>query len=251
MKVGAYRLAEQLGRGGNAVVYRARGPRGEDCAIKLLHREGRTVRQRFLREAQVLAELDHPAIVRLHAVGEHEGALYLAMPFYPGKSLAARIDDEGPLRPRDAAELAQRLADGLAYAHEHGVLHRDVKPDNVLLDRSGAPRLTDFGLARRTDLEETRLSKSGALLGTPGFWAPEQAGGKQGIGPWTDVYGLGATLYCMLTGLPPLSGGNLIEVMRAVNEEAVLPPSRHVPEVDAELDRICLRCMAKRPADRY
>ena len=251
MQIGPYRIREELGRGGNAVVFRARGPRGEDCAIKVLHRQDRVARQRFLREAQVLAELSHPAIVPLRSVGEHEGSLYLAMPYYRGHSLADRIAEEGPLAPGEAVELAQSLADGLAYAHAHGVLHRDLKPDNVLLDRAGNARLTDFGLARRTDPQETRLSKSGAFLGTPGFWAPEQAGGPHEIGPETDVYGLGATLYCMLSGRPPLSGANLVEIMQAVNERAPEPPSQHAPGVDSALDLLCLRCLAKRPADRF
>ncbi|MCA8920583.1 MAG: serine/threonine protein kinase, partial [Planctomycetes bacterium] len=250
-QIGPYRLVDQLGRGGTAVVFRAVGPRGEQLAVKVLHRQGGVSRQRFMREAQVLSELSHPAIVPLRSVGEDQGRLYLAMPYYAGRSLADRVADEGPLPAPEAVAIAEALADGLAYVHDHGVLHRDIKPDNVLLDLEGAARLTDFGLARRTDSEEARLSKSGALMGTPGFWAPEQAGSGARVGPATDVYGLGATLYFMLTGAPPIHGGSLVDIMRAVNDDAVVRPSKLVPGISAELDRICMRCLEKQPADRF
>ncbi|MEZ6185813.1 MAG: tetratricopeptide repeat protein [Planctomycetota bacterium] len=249
-QVGPYALVGALGRGGTATVFRARGPRGEECALKLLERRDDAGRQRFLREAQVLAELSHPALVPLRGAGEHQGVLYLAMPFLGGGTLSQRVAARGPLASRDAAELLQSLADGVAYAHDHGVLHRDVKPDNVLFERDGAARLGDFGLARRTDPGATRLSRTGAIQGTPGFWAPEQASGGA-TGPWTDVYGLGATLYFALTGLAPHAGESLVELLRAVEQLEVEPPSRHVPDVDPALEAVCLRCLAKRPEQRF
>ena len=249
--IGPYRLVDQLGRGGTAVVFRGVNSRGEVCAIKVLHKQTRVARERFLREAGVLADLSHPAIVPLRSAGEDQGRLYLAMPFYQGRSLTDRVQADGPLPAAEALSIATVLADGLAYAHAHGILHRDVKPDNVLLDLHGQARLTDFGLARRTDSDEERLSKTGALMGTPGFWAPEQAGSGATIGPRTDVYGLGATLYYMLTGAPPIGGATLVDIMRRVLDEPVVPPRKLVPGVDRELDRLVLRCLAKHPRDRF
>jgi len=214
--IGPYAIEGELARGGVGVVYRARDPGlGRDVAVKLLH-AGRgaapNLRRRFQREAEALARLSHPHVVAVHAAGEAAGCPYLVMDLVPGASLQDRLDREGPLPVREAVGLAAKIARALEAVHAAGLLHRDVKPANVLL-RAGdrAPLLTDFGLAKDLDSSQTRLSKTGRFLGTPGFWPPEQARGRLSeTGPAADVYALGATLYALLTGArAPVRGRGL------------------------------------------
>lgn len=253
MQVGPYEVQEEIARGGMGVVYRARDPRlDRDVALKVLLRSDPTQTRRLVREAESLARLRHPHIVGVHSVEEHAGRPVLVMEWVAGESLQGRIDRAGPLEPDEAVALVRSLAEALAYAHGQGVLHRDLKPGNVLLDAGEErPRLTDFGIARLLD-EDARLSKTGQLLGSPDYWAPEQASGlRDQVGPWTDVYGLGATLYAALTGGPPFEVSSLIEAAAAAAGQEPDPPSTRAPDVDAELDAICLRCLAKDPAARY
>jgi RNA polymerase sigma factor (sigma-70 family) len=250
-----------IGRGSMGVVLRARDERmGCDVAVKLLRATAPSARRRFAREAGALLKLAHPNLVGVREVGEHEGAPFLVMDLVQGRSLqarleAARVQAEGPLPIATAVRLARDLASGLAHAHAAGVLHRDVKPQNVLLTgEPGAPRavLTDFSLAKLVDRVQSQLSERGRPLGTEGFWPPEQARGELGeIGPAADVYGIGATLYAMLTGRPPFSRGGAMERLRATLEEPPLPPSTLRPEVPPALDALVVRCLAKTPADRF
>lgn len=251
--VGRYRLQEEIGRGANGVVYRAWDPeRKEDVAVKILTEIDPKKRARFRTEVRTLARLRHPNLVTVLAYGEHQGHLYLVMEFVAGGSLQDELSQRGALAVARAVELAHALAQAVAYAHSCAVIHRDIKPDNVLLTAKGEPKLTDFGLARDLDATHARLTRSQASMGTPGYWAPEQASGKrEQISELTDVYGLGATLYAMLTGGPPIRGRGYLELVQRTLEDAPLPPSRLVPEVWAELEAICLRALAKRPEQRF
>lgn len=235
------------------VVYRARQVRtGRNVALKVLINASKSemALQRFELEAQALARLDHPNVVRVYAAGQEQGRSYLAMELVTGESLQERLQ-AGPLPVALAAQLVRDLASGLAHVHERGLLHRDIKPSNVLISDTGTPKLTDFGLAK--DLtSSTGLTASGVFMGTAGFCPPEQARGlRDQLGPWTDVFGLGATLYAALTGRPPFMGQNLVEVM--VRTESMPPdlPSLHREGVNRDLDAICLRCLEKDPRDRY
>ncbi|MGE0712668.1 MAG: serine/threonine-protein kinase [Planctomycetota bacterium] len=252
-RIACYRVERELGRGGMGVVLAALGPSGERVAIKLLLDPDRKRRQRFLREARIQAKLDHPHVARVREVGEDAGREFIVFDWFPGGSLADRIHARGPLPPDEAAAFGAALADALAAAHARGVLHRDVKPDNVLLDAEGRPALTDFGLAK--DLERTdhtqRLTRSGALLGTPSYWAPEQSRGDHArIGPAADVYALGATLYTALSGEPVFAARSLLELLNAVQESPPPPLRGHRADVPAELEALVLACLAKDPDER-
>ncbi len=252
-RIGPYEVERELGRGGMGAVFLARDPRvGRRVAIKLVTNPDVAVGlRRFHTEAQATARLRHPAIVTVHELGEHGGRPYLVLEPVEGGSLKERLA-RGPLPPREAAELAHALAGALAHAHAQGVLHRDLKPANVLLTSSGAPVLSDFGLAR--DLSDTRerLTRTGELLGTPAYMSPEQANAEPAsVGPAADVYGLGATLYAALTGRPPIAGASLVELLNALLFKTPDPPSALQPGVPPELDAICLRCLEKAPAARY
>ncbi len=251
-----YRVVGELGRGGMGVVYKAVDSRnGAEVAIKLLLK-GRDAAsskvKRFDREARALAKVEHPNVVRLRDMGEHTGFPFLVMDFHSGGSLRDRLQS-GPLSPGRVAELGVQIASGVAAAHEQSVLHRDLKPDNVLIGEDGQALVTDFGLAK--DLERLgvtqELTQSGTLMGTPGYWAPEQAMGEPGkVGPATDVYGLGAVLYAALTGRPPAEGANLLEIVGATAQP---PPSIRSlrPEVPRRLETIVLRCLAQDPKARW
>lgn len=252
-RIGPYEVERELGRGGMGAVFLARDPRvGRRVAIKLVTNPDVAVGlRRFHTEAQATARLRHPAIVTVHELGEHGGRPYLVLDPVEGGSLKERLA-RGPLPPREAAELAHVLAGALAHAHAQGVLHRDLKPANVLLTSSGAPVLSDFGLAR--DLSDTRerLTRTGELLGTPAYMSPEQADGRPGaVDRRSDVYGLGATLYAALTGRPPFEAPALIQLLSEVLSAAPAPPSSRAPEVPPALDAICLRALAKEPDERY
>ena len=258
-RVGPYELRGELARGGTGVVHRAWDPGlGREVALKLLKRggdAGDAERRRFRREAEALARIRHRNVVRVHAAGDDAGRPFLVMELVEGETLQARLDRERRLAPREAVDLARRLAQGLAAAHRAGVLHRDIKPDNVLLSRTtGEPLLTDFGLAK--DLSATqsrsRLSIRGRFLGTPGYWPPEQARGElDAMGPRSDVYALGATLWALLVGRPPFEADSLVEALVAAQEAAPEPPSRHAPDVPPGLDQVALACLEKDPARRY
>jgi hypothetical protein len=235
------------------VVYAVRDPAtGARRALKTLLRGAEPdERLRFQREAELLAQVVHPNVVRIHAADLAHDPPYLVQDFLAGGSLRDRLR-QGGLEPAAAVGLVRKLAHGLAAVHRTGVLHRDLKPHNVLLTEAGEPALVDFGLARRVGLEERRrLTQSGVVLGTPAFMAPEQVADPRGVGPEADVYGLGAILYMALTGRPPFEERSTLATLEAVMESEPVPPTRLVPGVPAWVEAVCLRALAKRPEDRY
>ncbi|MBL4847656.1 MAG: protein kinase [Planctomycetes bacterium] len=255
-QVGPFRVIRELARGGMGVVYEAERP-GLDRRVALkqmLDGGSDTAVERFLIEARIAARLRHPNIVGVHDVGESGGNPYFAMDFIEGEDLNDRITREGPLPLEESARLAQTIALALAYAHERGVLHRDIKPANVLLTPEGnEPILTDFGLAKDVrDAGESGLTQDGAIMGTPSYMPPEQAGGdKSLIDRRADVYSLGATLYAMLVGKPPFEGNSVLNTITKVLSVDPTPPRKLRPEVTRDLEVICLKCLAKEPEERY
>ena len=255
-----YELLEEVGRGGMGVVFKAR-QRNLDriVALKMIRAgecPGEEERQRFDREARVVARLQHPHIVQVHEAGQADGQPFLALEFVEGQSLARRLGGT-PLPSRQAASLIAVLAGAMHYAHGQGIVHRDLKPSNVLL--AGAPetppercvpKVTDFGLAKRLDVGGD--TRSGAIVGTPSYMAPEQALGETAaIGPWTDVYGLGALLYELLTGRPPFRAEAALQTLRQVVEAEPARPRLLNPAVPRDLETVCLKCLEKEPHRRY
>jgi eukaryotic-like serine/threonine-protein kinase len=205
---------------------------------------------RFYAEAEAAANLDHPGIVPIYEVGEHEGQHFFSMGFIEGESLLAKIAT-GPLRPSEAVELLQRIATAIAFAHSRGVIPRDLKPANILVDAAGQPRVTDFGLAKRVQ-DNSELTASGQVLGTPSYMPPEQAAGKiSQIGPAADIYSLGATLYAVLTGRPPFQAASSLETLLQVIDREPVSPRQLNPAVPHDLETICLKCLHKEPHRRY
>ncbi len=245
-------ILEEIGRGGMATVYKAR-QRNLDrlVAVKVLalgSDDGFV--ERFRREARTAASLDHPSIVKTYECGESEGTHYIVQEYVEGESLAERIRRRGPLPSQEAAAMLLSIAEGIDHAHVRGVIHRDVKPANVLVDATGQTKVTDFGLACREG--EIRLSATGAIVGTPAYMAPEQVDAAIGkVGPWTDVYGLGAVLYELLTGRPPLDAPRSDLLFQAILERAPSPPSAEQRAVDRALEAICMKCLEKAPRARY
>lgn len=251
---GDYELLEKIAQGGMGVVYKARqASLNRVVALKMIltgeFANEREVK-RFHSEAEAAAKLDHPGIVPIFEIGEHEGRHYFSMAFIEGKSLADRLRD-GPLPPTHAADLLAEICDAVACAHEKGVIHRDLKPGNVLIDTKGTPRVTDFGLAKQVD-SDTELTRTGQVIGTPSYFPPEQASGKRDeIGVRSDVYSLGAILYCLLTGRPPFQAASTVEtVMQVLHQEPVAPRTLN-QQLPIDLNTICMKCLSKEPAKRY
>jgi tetratricopeptide (TPR) repeat protein/predicted Ser/Thr protein kinase len=254
MDFGDYELLEEIGRGGQGVVYRARQKSlNRVVALKVIGLGQWATKahlKRFRLEAEAAASLDHPCIVPIYEVGEREGSCYFSMKFIEGGQLD-EVAKRKPISPRTAAELIAKVARTVHHAHEHGILHRDIKPGNVLLDAKGEPHLTDFGLARLVESEST-VTRTLEVLGTPSYMAPEQAvGNNEGVSSATDVYGLGAVFYQLLTGHPPFAGGTTFETVRMVLETQPRPPRLYNPKADRDLETICLKCLEKEPARRY
>ena len=251
---GDYELLEEIGRGGQGVVYRARQKSlNRIVALKVIglaHWATEAHVKRFRLEAEAAASLNHPCIVPIYEVGERDGACYFSMGLVEGGQLDAVAKRE-PMPIRHAAELIAKLARAVHYAHEHGILHRDIKPGNILLDAKGEPHLTDFGLARLVETEST-VTRTMEVLGTPSYMAPEQAVGNNArVTGATDIYGLGAVLYQLLTGHPPFAGGTTYETVRLVLDTEPRQPRLLNPKVDRDLATICLKCLEKDPQRRY
>lgn len=250
-RFGAYELLEEIGRGGMGVVYRARQP-GLDrvVALKMLlagEFADAGTRQRLLREARIAARLSHPGIVTIHDVGEHQGRPYFAMEYVPGHNLA-QLTHDGLLPVATAVRYVERLARAVHYAHQHGVIHRDLKPANILISPDGEPKLTDFGLTKSL-VDPTRTLESG---GSPNYMAPEQADSSLGpTGVATDVFGLGAILYHLLTGRPPAMGESLSETLRLVVACERVSPRQLRPALPAEMEIITLKCLEREPSRRF
>jgi hypothetical protein len=253
-RIDGYEVEGILGRGGMGVIFQARHLKlNRLVALKSLlagAHAGPEQLARFRREAEAVAALRHPNIVQIYDVGELPSGPYFTMELVEGGSLARKLDGR-PLPPRQAAELIAALACGVQFAHQSGIVHRDLKPANVLLTAEGAPKISDFGLARRLEREDG-LTRSGTAVGTPSYMAPEQVCDRAGpIGPATDVYGLGAVLYELLTGRPPFRAGSDLETFRQVLAEEPVPPSRLNPRVPRDLETVCLKCLRKEPHRRY
>ena len=208
--------------------------------------------ERFQIEAQAAARLNHPHIVAIHDVGDDRGRPYLAMDLVEGRSLKELIDADGPLDQDDAARIAEEMAEALSYAHSRSILHRDIKPHNILIDGQGRALLTDFGLAKQIDRAEQGLTQTGQIMGTPAYMPPEQADGDLArIDRRADIYALGATLYHALTGQPPFAGQTAMQIVFKVLHTEVAPPRKLRPELDLDLETICLKCLQKEPEERY
>ena len=262
---GDYELLEEIGRGGQGVVFRARQKSlNRIVALKVISLgqwASKTHLMRFRREAEAAARLEHPGIVPIHEVGEREGSCYFSMQFIQGGQLDEAVRDK-PMPGRQAAELMAKIARIAHYAHEHGILHRDIKPGNILVDAKGEPHLTDFGLARLLESEST-ITRTIEVMGTPSYMAPEQAcpqrysvaGGAAGqtaeLTSAIDVYGLGAVFYQLLTNHPPFAGGTTYETIRLLLNTDPRHPRLWNPKIDRDLSTICLKCLEKNPAQRY
>jgi serine/threonine protein kinase/tetratricopeptide (TPR) repeat protein len=253
-ELGDYELLEEVGRGGQGVVFRARQKSlNRTVALKVISLgqwASKTHLKRFRLEAEAAARLEHPGIVPIHEVGERDGSCYFSMKFVEGGQLDGVVR-RTPMSLRQAAELIAKVARTVHYAHEHGILHRDIKPGNILLDEKGEPHLTDFGLARLVESEST-MTRTLEVLGTPSYMAPEQAvGNNAAVSSATDVYGLGAVLYQLLTGHPPFVGGTTYETIKLVLDTEPRRPRLWNRKIDRELSTICLKCLEKDSKRRY
>jgi serine/threonine-protein kinase len=254
-EVAGYVILGELGRGGMGVVYQARQIKlNRIVALKMVlagAHAGTEQLARFYAEAQAVAQLQHANIVQIYEVSEQAGLPFFSLEFVDGGSLAREAGGQ-PQPVENAARTVQLLAEAMHYAHQHGVVHRDLKPANVLLTSDGAPKITDFGLAKRLEGESSNQTRTGAILGTPSYMAPEQALGEvHRIGPLTDVYSLGAILYELLTGRPPFAGPTAVDTVAQVTRDEPVAPSQLQPKVPADLETICLKCLEKEPPKRY
>src|SRR6184192_926712 len=251
---GDYELLEEIGRGGQGVVFRARQKSlNRTVALKIISLgqwASKAHLKRFRLEAEAAARLEHPGIVPIHEVGERDGSCYFSMKFVEGGQLD-EVVRRAPMSVRQAAELIAKVTRTVHYAHQHGILHRDIKPGNILLDGKGEPHLTDFGLARLVETEST-MTRTLDVLGTPSYMAPEQAmGNNAAVSSVTDIYGLGAVLYQLLTGQPPFAGGATYETIRLLLDTEPRQPRLLNPKINRDLSTICLKSLEKDPKRRY
>src|SRR5919197_6439629 len=254
-RIGNYQILEEIGRGGMGVIYRARQRHSRRIvALKRMvsyHADSRETQERFRREAEAAASLDHPNILPIYDVGQGEDGLpFFSMKYAAGGSL----QKGGPaLRgdPRECVRLMAKVARAVQYAHEHGILHRDLKPGNILLDARGEPLVTDFGLAKWLDTN-TDLTRTLTIFGTPGYIAPEQAKGPAAnLTPAADVYSLGAILFDLFTGRPPFLGEHALAVIQQAGEKPAPKLRTVAPTLDRDLETICARCLEREPDARY
>jgi hypothetical protein len=251
-QVSGYELLGELGRGGMGVVYQARQlGLNRTVALKMIlagGHAGAKERARFRAEAEAIARLQHPNIVQIYQIGEQDGLPYLCLEFVPGGTLAARLDGK-PWPAESAAALIETLARAVHMAHQAGVVHRDLKPANVLLTVDGIAKITDFGLAKR--LEAEGPTRTGEVMGTPEYMAPEQAAGRKDVGPAADVWALGAILYELVTGRPPFRGATPLDTILQVLEQEPAPVRRLNRAAVRDLETVCWKCLQKQPDRRY
>jgi serine/threonine-protein kinase len=248
--IGPYRIEQQLGQGGMGRIYRAADPDGRAVALKVIrpeHAADPTFRRRFAREARAAQAVKHPHVVPVLASGEHEGTAYLATAYIDGGSLDRRLAREGPLELEAAVRLCLHVASGLAALHRQGLVHRDVKPANILLDATGSAFVTDFGLAKSRDA--SALTRPGFAVGSLHYMAPEQARAEE-LGPPADVYGLGCVLYECLAGRPPFAGRHGMDILEAHVRETPGDPFSERTDGNSELGWTVLSALAKDPAER-
>ena len=252
--VSGYEILGELGRGGMGVVYKARQKKlNRLVALKMVLSGGHAspdALARFLVEAQAVAALQHPNIVQIYEVGEHDSLPHFSLEFVDGAPLDRALAGK-PQKPVDAARLVETLSRAMHFAHAHSILHRDLKPANVLLTSDGVPKITDFGLAKKLEGDSSQ-TKDGSIMGTPSYMAPEQARGElKNLGPSADIYSLGAMLYEMLVGRPPFLGSSPFDTIMQVIKEEPVPPSRLIGKLPPDVETICLKCLQKEPAKRY
>jgi serine/threonine protein kinase len=256
-RVGDYEVLQLAGCGGMGVVYKVRDCALErDAALKVIRHFGPPdgeVMDRFFRAARLWARLDHPAIVPIYHVGQLNGMPYVVSKFIEGPNLSVLLSHSDGIPAHEAARIIAEVADALHFAHEHRVIHRDVKPSNIMMGDDRHPILTDFGLARSLSAgDEASVTFEGQIVGTPAYMSPEQVDGRlDAIGPASDIYSLGATLYSLLAGRPPFRGGSVMETLRQVRETEPEPLRRLNPTVPRDLEAICLKALGKHPTERY
>lgn len=251
---GDYEILGEIARGGMGVVYKAKQFKlNRIVALKMILSGELATEEavsRFYTEARAAATLDHPGIVPVHEIGMHDGKHYFAMGYVEGRSLAEQLKI-APLSIREAVVLTSKIAQAVAYAHGRGVIHRDLKPANILMDARGEPRVSDFGLARNIN-QDIGMTRTGEVMGTPSYMPPEQALGEiSKIGIRSDIYSLGAILYCLVTGRPPHQAATPLETLLQVVEQDPLNVRQLNREVEPELSAICMKCLQKDPTDRY
>ncbi len=251
--LGGYELVEEIARGGMGVVYKARQVSlNRIVAVKVILSGQFASKEEVLRfraEAEAAAHLRHPNIVAIYETGEWDGQPFFSMDYVAGRTLADLVRD-APLPAKRAAAYVKKIAEAIHYAHEQGILHRDLKPSNILIDEHDEPRITDFGLAKRMQ-KESFLTVTGQVLGSPNFMPPEQAGGGGKAGHYSDVYGLGAILFYLVTGRPPFVAPTLAELLHQVRNLEPVSPRLLQASVPEDAAFVCLKCLEKEPARRY
>src|SRR5918993_4432322 len=248
--IGRYEVERLLGEGGMGVLYLARDPVIErHVALKLLRVDGENLRRRLMREAQSAARLQHPNVVTVYDVGDHEGQLYIAMEFIDGETLATLIRDDVPFSVIRKLDIVDEIADGLGYAHQRGIIHRDIKPANLMISRRGLVKVLDFGIARLAHRESGEIDGP-TLIGTPAYMAPEQLEGAE-VDARSDIYAVGLVMYELFSGRRAFAGATTADVLQQVLAAQPTPIDRLVPDIDPDLAKVIARAMARQPAERY
>jgi len=253
VKYGRYEIIEELGRGSMGVVYRAYDPQIDRVvALKALREDRVTSKdfvQRFLKEAKAIGRLSHPNIVTVFDVGEDHGTIYIAMELLEGIPLNRKVDEKS-VSLQEAVGFGIQMAETLGYAHQKGIIHRDVKPSNIILQSSGQIKMTDFGIARIEDASASVQTQAGEILGTPAYMSPEQVFGRPVDGR-SDLFSLGIILYELCTGKRPFSGENMVAVFHAVTQNHPPEPMKLNPAISQKLSQIIMKCLKKAPEERF